>query len=292
MKRTLSSLPFVIIFLGISFLLYPTISNRINERTQSIAIAGYEASTRSLETGQRQKLWEDAVRYNEKLIGQYGRFTPSKEELQTYNALLDISQTGIMGSIKIPKIHVDFPIYHGIEESTLQVAVGHLPGSSLPVGGPGTHCVLSGHSGLPSARLLTDLDQLEPGDQFAITVLNETLLYEVDQIVTVLPNDLHALEIEPEKDFCTLLTCTPYGVNTHRLLVRGHRIPENDAAEALLRENTAQHGFPWFPGVLLLGGIALLLAVMVSLHKRRAHKTPDADHTDRRGANKKGKKKR
>jgi sortase A len=152
----------------------------------------------------------------------------SEEEEEEYNSQLDISGTGIMAYIEIPKINCSLPIYHGTDEATLQIAIGHIPGSSLPVGGESTHCVISGHRGLPSAKLFTNLDQMEVGDTFMIHVLNETLTYEVDQILTVLPNELQELQIQEGEDLCTLVTCTPYGVNTHRLLVRGHRIPNEE----------------------------------------------------------------
>ena len=272
MKRISAVLPFAIVLLGVSFLLYPTISNLVNERTQSMAVAEYEESTRELDSIQKQKLWNDANRYNAELAKNQDRFTLSEEDTRKYNLLLDVSQTGIMGSIQIPKLHVNLPIYHGTEDGTLQVAVGHLPGSSLPVGGPNTHCVLSGHSGLLSARLFTDLDQLEVKDRFMITVLNETMIYEVDQIVTVLPQNLEYLEIEPGKDLCTLLTCTPYGVNTHRLLVRGHRITSKLSAEDLLSESKDQPYGSLFPGILLLCGSAFILAIIIWIHKQRACK--------------------
>ena len=272
MKRIPLALSLAIVFLGVSFLLYPTISNFVNERTQSIAIAEYEQATHNLEANQRQKLLDDALSYNAELVEKYSRFTLSEEDMQKYNLVLDISQTGIMGYIKIPKLHVDLPIYHGIEEGTLQVAVGHVPGSSFPVGGPSTHCVLSGHSGLPSAYLFTDLDQLSLKDRFEITVLDETLIYEVDQIVTVLPQELNYLEIEDGKDLCTLVTCTPYGVNTHRLLVRGHRIYESDLTESTLIDNSNQNTFTLFPGILLLGGSAFLLVFIIYIHRKKVTK--------------------
>jgi sortase A len=146
------------------------------------------------------------------------------QEKEEYNSLLDVSGTGIMAYIEIPRINVVLPVYHGTNEDVLQTAVGHLEGTSLPVGGAGTHCVLSGHRGLPSARLFTDLDKLTSGDTFVLNVLDEVLTYEVDQIRIVLPSDLSELVIEDGKDYCTLVTCTPYGINTHRLLVRGKRI--------------------------------------------------------------------
>ena len=172
-----------------------------------------------------EKMWQEAEAYNQKLSYQPNRWNLTEEEEEEYNRILDVGGTGIMGYIEIPEIKVSLPIYHGTDEGVLQIAVGHIPGSSLPVGGIGTHSVVSGHRGLPSAKLFTNLDELDEGDVFMIRVLDETLTYEVDKISIVEPDDLTGLEIDPELDLCTLVTCTPYGVNSHRLLVRGHRIP-------------------------------------------------------------------
>ncbi|MGX8680940.1 MAG: class C sortase, partial [bacterium] len=150
----------------------------------------------------------------------------TKKDLKRYDQLLNVDQNGLMGYITIPKIGVNLPIYHGTGEAVLQRAIGHIEGSSLPVGGQGSHCIVSGHRGLPSAKLFTHLDELELADQFILHVLDETYYYEVDDIQVIEPTDLEALEIDPEKDYCTLVTCTPYGINTHRLLVRGHRIED------------------------------------------------------------------
>jgi sortase A len=175
-----------------------------------------------------------AEKYNETLLGRDDtRYTMTEEEEEEYNSLLDISGTGIIGYVEIDKINVELPIYHGIEDTVLQIATGHLPGTSLPVGGKGTHSVICGHRGLPSASLFTNLDQLEEGDTFVVHVLNETLTYEVDQVLIVEPEDTTPLEIEPDKDLCTLLTCTPYGINTQRLLVRGHRVANAASTEDL-----------------------------------------------------------
>lgn len=164
-----------------------------------------------------------AQEYNEYLQTCVGRFTPSEDESEWYRSLLNVTSDGIMAYIKIPKIDINLPIYHSVDSAVLQVAIGHLEGSSLPVGGEGVHTVLSGHRGLTSAKLFTHLDELEIGDAFSITVLGETLNYTIDNIDTVLPEEMDGLAIEEDKDYCTLVTCTPYGVNTHRLLVRGVR---------------------------------------------------------------------
>ena len=166
----------------------------------------------------------DAEAYNAELAKIGAQWIMTDEQMAEYNRQLAVTDSGIMGYIDIPKIRVTLPIYHGTDETILQIAIGHIAGTSLPVGGASTHCVVSGHRGLPSARLFTDIDKLVEGDTFTMTVLNRTVTYEVDQIRIVEPTDLSNLQIEEGKDYCTLVTCTPYGINTHRLLVRGHRV--------------------------------------------------------------------
>lgn len=225
MKKKLSNLILVLIFLtGVSLLVYPTFSDWWNSMHQSRAIAAYVDQVNTLDDAQYETMLEQADAYNQTLIGKEDRYNLSDSELETYNSLLDVTGTGIMGYVVIPKINVRLPIYHGTDPAVLEIAIGHIAGSSLPVGGESTHCVLSGHRGLPSAKLFTDIDQLKEGDQFMLEVLGDTLTYEVDQIKVVLPDELEDIEIEEGKDLCTLVTCTPYGVNTHRLLVRGHRV--------------------------------------------------------------------
>lgn len=223
-KKNISTIILVLIFfVGLSLLLYPIISDYWNSFHQSRAIATYAEEVAELDDEDYEKMWQEAEAYNQKLSNQPNRWNLTEEE-EEYNRVLDIGGTGIMGYIEIPEIKVSLPIYHGTDEGVLQIAVGHIPGSSLPVGGIGTHSVVSGHRGLPSARLFTNLDELNEGDVFMIRVLDETLTYEVDKISIVEPDDLTGLGIDPELDLCTLVTCTPYGVNSHRLLVRGHRI--------------------------------------------------------------------
>ncbi len=225
MKKKFSNLILVLIFLtGVSLLVYPTFSDWWNSLHQSRAIAAYVDQVNTLDDAQYETMLEQADAYNQTLIGKEDRYNLSDSELETYNSLLDVTGTGIMGYVVIPKINVRLPIYHGTDPAVLEIAIGHIAGSSLPVGGESTHCVLSGHRGLPSAKLFTDIDQLKEGDQFMLEVLGDTLTYEVDQIKVVLPDELEDIEIEEGKDLCTLVTCTPYGVNTHRLLVRGHRV--------------------------------------------------------------------
>ena len=210
---------------GLSLLLYPTVSDYWNSLHQSRAIAGYTERVAQMDTVDYEVMWSAAEEYNRRLLEDTGnRYRMSDEEQEAYDSLLDVTETGIMGYVEIPKLKTSLPIYHGTDDAVLQIAVGHLAGSSLPVGGAGSHCVLTGHRGLPSAKLFTNLDEMEEGDTFSLHVLDQTLTYEVDQIRIVKPEELEDLAIEPDKDYCTLVTCTPYGINSHRLLVRGHRI--------------------------------------------------------------------
>lgn len=234
MKRTLINLSLILVFLiGLSLLLYPSVSDWWNSFHQSRAIAGYSETIANLNNVAYEAMWQSAEEHNDALARRGIRWTLSDEELEAYNSELDPGGTGIMGYIEIPDINCSLPIYHGTDASVLQIAIGHLEGTSLPVGGESTHCALSGHRGLPSAKLFTNLDQLELGDIFMLRVLDETLTYEVDQILIVLPNELDAIEIVEGEDLCTLITCTPYGVNSHRLLVRGHRVENQEAAKTV-----------------------------------------------------------
>lgn len=223
MKKDRKGLILVVIFIiGLSVMLYPTVSNYWNSRTQSRAVAAYHETVEGMDREEQEQVLEAAEEYNVQLRGLRMPFV-NYDQVDGYGELLDISGTGIMGYVTIPKIHVELPIYHGTEDSVLQVAAGHLQGSSLPTGGAGTHCVISAHRGLPSAKLFTNLDELEEGDTFTITVLDRRMTYQVDQIRIVEPQEIGELQIDPEQDYVTLMTCTPYGINTHRLLVRGVR---------------------------------------------------------------------
>ena len=234
MKKHLSTILLVLALLvGAALLLYPTASDYWNSLHQSRAIATYAEEVANLTTADYEKLWLAAVEYNKRMGAAGNPFVLSEEQRADYFSQLDLSGNGIMGYIEIPKIQVAMPIYHGTDESVLQIAIGHIEGTSLPVGGAGTHCALSGHRGLPSAKLFTHLDQLSEGDVFMLRVLNETLTYEVDQIHIVLPQEVDDLAMVPGRDFCTLVTCTPYGINSHRLLVRGKRIENSEAATAI-----------------------------------------------------------
>lgn len=233
-NRITAILLVAVLLAGLSLLLYPLVSNYWNSIHQSQAIAAYMDDVAELDDGTYDALWEEAQGYNASLLENENRFFPDEEERQQYEQLLSISDDGIIGYIEIPSIDVTLPIYHGTSEEILQVAIGHIEGSSLPVGGLSTHCVISGHRGLPSSRLFTDIDQLSEGDIFTLLVLDEALTYEADQIRIVEPDDISLLEIKEGEDLCTLVTCTPYGVNSHRLLVRGHRV-ENQEAAGILR---------------------------------------------------------
>ncbi len=233
-KGSLSTLFLILIFfVGLSLLLYPTVADYWNSLTQSQAVSEYAEQVANLDNELYDQMLAAAREYNTALTAKENRYRITEEDKAEYEALLNLTGTGIMGYIEVPTIDVALPIYHGVEDSVLQIAIGHVEWSSLPIGGKGTHSVVSGHRGLPSARLFTDLDKLIVGDTFVIRVLDETVTYEVDQILIVLPEEIDALQIDPEKDYCTLVTCTPYGVNTHRLLVRGHRIENAEEAKVI-----------------------------------------------------------
>lgn len=224
MKKNLSNIILVLVFfIGLCVLLYPALSDYWNSKTQSRAIIDYESILANLKPEDYLALYEEADDYNKKI-----KTIPlplvNYDQLEGYRQLLNVDGIGIMGYISIEKIKVELPIYHGTTDAVLNVATGHLEGSSLPVGGLGTHSVLTAHRGLPSAKLFTNLDKLEKGDTFTLTIFDRVLTYEVEQIFIVEPQEIEALNITEGKDYCTLVTCTPYGINTHRLLVRGTRI--------------------------------------------------------------------
>lgn len=271
MRKHLSTIVLTLVLLiGLSLLLYPTVSDYWNSFHQSRAVASYADSAALLDNESYDRLWTEAVQYNQTLLQNASRFLPSEEEVARYNALLDVTGTGIMGYVEIPEIDCTLPVYHGSDEAVLQIAVGHIVGTSLPVGGAGTHCVLSGHRGLPSAKLFTNLDQLVEGDLFMLHVLDETLTYEVDQIRIVLPSQVGDLEIDPDRDYCTLVTCTPYGVNSHRLLVRGHRVENLQAGSAVRVTADAAQVEPMLVASVLAVPLLLLWLLAVLLRARRA----------------------
>ena len=250
-----------IMMAGIGLLAYPSLADYWNSFHQSRAVMTYAEHVADMQTDEYERFLNSAREYNSALAETGIKWGLTDEEKTTYNEELNIDGSGIMGYIKIQKIQVTLPLYHGTDEGVLQTSIGHLEGSSLPVGGEGTHCLLSGHRGLPSARLFTDLDQLREGDTFTMTVLNETLTYEVDHIWIIEPEDLSHLQIEEGRDLCTLITCTPYGINTHRLLVRGHRI-ENADGGAMVTADAIQIR-PIFIAPFLAIPILLLLLIWV-----------------------------
>ncbi len=223
-KSTVSTMILVALLLvGLSVMLYPTVSDWWNSKVQSRAIAAYSEAVDQIDDNTYEEMLEQARAYNRELFALSAPFSDC-EDIPGYDETLDISGTGILGYISIPQIKVELPIYHGTSAEVLNIAAGHLQGSSLPVGGENTHAVISAHRGLPSARLFTDIDQLRDGDTFTITILDEILTYEVEEILTVEPDEIDKLAVIPGEDYVTLMTCTPYGVNTHRLLLRSHRI--------------------------------------------------------------------
>lgn len=234
MKRKITTITICIMFLaGLSLLLYPFISNQWNTYRQKRLISSYdEQVAKKEEAGEidYNKEWSEATAYNEALLpsilpDSFAVAEASEEDDEEYMSSLNLNGDGMMGYVEIPKIDVKVPVYHTTEKEVLEKAAGHLEGSSLPVGGESTHSVISAHRGLPSAKLFTDLDKLEKGDHFLISVLDDTLCYEVDKISVVEPTETDGLAVEEGQDLVTLLTCTPYGVNSQRLLVRGHRVP-------------------------------------------------------------------
>ncbi len=235
MKNKITTLLLFLVFLaGLSLLLYPTVSDYWNSFTQSRAIASYADEVAGMDTDKYAALWDDAIAYNQALPSRSNPYVLTAAQEAEYDDLLNLSGTGIMGYVEIPTIACSLPVYHGTGDSVLQVAAGHIEWSSLPVGGESSHCVISGHRGLPSAKLFSDLDKLVEGDIFILRVLDEVLTYQVDKILIVEPDETENLTITEGMDYCTLVTCTPYGINTHRLLVRGHRI-ENLAESKAIR---------------------------------------------------------
>ncbi len=273
MKKHLSTIFFGIIFLiGLLLVLYPTVSNFLSNREQKKVIREYSNIVNNMDKEEKEAMYNEAVDYNKKIYENGMIDYSNPDAVQGYNDILDVSGTGIMGYISIPKINVELPIYHGTSDGVLQVAVGHLEGSSLPVGGKNTHCVLSGHRGLPSADLFTHLDRLNVHDIFTISVLDKTLVYEIDQIKVVAPGDTQYLQIEDGKDYCTLLTCTPYGINTHRLLVRGVRVADSDDKNNIYVYADAYKIDTKTVTVLMAVPLTLLLLLGMVVHIRRNKK--------------------
>lgn len=270
LKKNFSSIILTLIFLlGLSLLLYPSFSDYWNSLHQSRAIASYAEQVTEIEDNQYEEMLTAASEYNQRLSQRDNRWKLSDEEYVEYESLLNVGGTGILGYIEIPVIEVSLSIYHGVDEAVLQIAVGHIEGTSLPIGGESTHSVLSGHRGLPSAKLFTNLDKLVVGDVFMIRVLDETITYEVDQIRIVEPDDLSALEILEGEDLCTLVTCTPYGINSHRLLIRGHRVANMEEAKTIRVTADAIQIDPVMVAPIVAAPILLVLLFWIMIHYRK-----------------------
>ena len=273
MKKNLINILLILIFLlGLSLLLYPTFSDYWNSFHQSRAIATYTEKVAVIDNTEYERILTEAMEYNQKLPKEKSTLLLSDEQKVVYERLLNVGGDGVMGYIEIPTIDVHLPIYHGTEDAVLQVAIGHIEGSALPVGGKGTHCVVSGHRGLPSAKLFTDLDKMVVGDNFILRVLDETLTYEVDQILIVLPEEIDALQAEEGKDYCTLVTCTPYGINSHRLLVRGHRTDNAEEIREVRVSGDAMIVEPVVVAPILAVPMLLVLFVWLMVAYRKPRK--------------------
>ncbi|MBR3962153.1 MAG: class C sortase [Oscillospiraceae bacterium] len=278
MKGKMTNILLILILIaGLSLLIYPSFSDYWNSFTQSKVIVDYTQQIENLDAEKYDRIISEAVAYNESLIGRRNPYLLSDEQKKEYYELLDITGIGIMGYIEIPAISVTIPIYHGTSDAVLQIAVGHLDWTSLPVGGESTHCVLSGHRGLPSARLFTDLDKLVVGDIFALRILDEVLTYEVDQILIVEPDETDELLIEEGKDHCTLVTCTPYGINTHRILLRGHRVENVEEAKIIKVTSEAAQIEPLIIAPIVAAPILLVLFIMLMMPKKKTNNGGD-DH--------------
>ena len=258
----------LVLLAGLSLLLYPSVSDYWNSLHQTQAIASYAEEVANIDNDLYDEIWAAAQEYNKSLLSRSSQYILSDEQKQDYESQLDVSGLGVMGYIEIPEIDSSLPLYHGTEESVLQVGVGHLEWSSLPVGGESTHSVLSGHRGLPSAKLFTHLNKLAAGDIFILRILDEILTYEVDQIRIVLPDEVDDLKIVEGKDYCTLVTCTPYGINTHRLLVRGHRIDNIEESKAIRVTADAVQIEPLLVAPIVATPILLILLIILLLPKK------------------------
>lgn len=281
-KQNLSTLILVLVFLvGLAVLLYPTVSNWWNSRVQTRAIVDYEAVLSGMDEEEYTEAFAKADAYNAGLDKiEYPLINYA--DVPGYEDALDVTGTGIMGYITISRLNVQLPIYHGTSDAVLNTAVGHLEGTSLPVGGESTHCVLIAHRGLPSARLFTDLDKLAEGDTFELKVLNRTLTYQVDQIRIVEPEEIGELAIQKGEDYCTLVTCTPYGINTHRLLVRGHRIANADKTGNTITNEAYELDSTMLAPVVAAPLLLILLVILLVKYRKpkKARRTPGEDREE------------
>jgi len=270
MKDMISNILLVLVMIiGLSLLLYPTVSDYWNSRVQSYAVKHYQDEVAVMDQEKYNEIWDAAIAYNRSLAARENMYKLEVSNQLTYHNMLNVGGSGIMGYIEIPAINVNLPIYHDTEESILQVAIGHLNWTSLPTGGESTHCVVSGHRGLPSARLFTDLDKMQMGDLFMLNILDEVLTYEVDQIKIVLPHETEDLLIQPGKDLVTLVTCTPYGVNSHRMLVRGHRVENLEQTQVVRVTADAVVVEKLIVAPFLLIPILLIMLIILLIPKRK-----------------------
>lgn len=269
MKKLSTVLLIATFVAGLSLLLYPTVSNYWNTLHASRAVATYVDAVQNMGEDKRREMLQKAIDYNKSLTSDNQRLTISSARRQEYESILDVDGNGMIGYIEIPNINITLPVYHGTNDDVLQIAVGHLDWTSLPVGGTSTHCVLSGHRGLPSAKLFTNLDQVKEGDTFVIRVLDEVLTYEVDQIRIVEPAAVDDLMIENGKDYCTLVTCTPYGVNSHRLLVRGHRVENESESIRVTSEAIQIEPLIVAPAIAIPTLIIIFVLLIASSNKKK-----------------------
>ena len=279
MKKNKSTIILILVFfVGLSVMLYPTISDYVNQLHQTRAVANYAADVDKLSDADYTAYFEAADAFNAQIAADPDAlYFPDR--FPSYESTLDVTGTGIMGYITIEKISVELPIYHGTSDAVLQVAAGHLEGTSLPVGGASTHAVISAHRGLPSAKLFTNLDQLEVGDTFTITVLDRTLTYEVDNISIVLPTETDSLKVSEGKDYITLMTCTPYGINTHRLIVQAKRVADNGEDDAPTQPVQAvihytARSFRRAYTLYIGAAVLILLVVVLILRRRKKRHSP------------------
>ncbi len=278
-QRIMTCFVILILIAGLSLLLYPSISNYINKVRHRRAVFDYTSEVETLSNEQYRQILEAAKAYNAALAENPVSFMRmSDQQRLDYESQLDITGTGIMGYITIEKVDISLPIYHGTSEAVLKEGVGHIGGSSLPVGGESAHCLLSGHRGLPSAMLFTNIDKLDRGDTFALHVLEETFVYEVDDIRVVEPQDVSALRIYPGKDYCTLITCTPYGINSHRLIVRGVRKPISPMDERMeLQSGAKRVNILLVIAAVEVPVLVITLLVMAVSRRRRLSKTTNSE---------------
>ncbi|MDO4803266.1 MAG: class C sortase [Lachnospiraceae bacterium] len=267
-SKIITIILFAIMLVGAGLMLYPSAANWWNSLTQTGYVASYMSEVASMDKSEYEKILNEAIEYNKKLSETGLNFDMTEEEMEEYNRVLNVSGSGVMGYIDIPKINETLPVYHNTEDTILRIAVGHIVGTSLPVGGESSHCVVSGHRGLPTAKLFTDIVKLVEGDTWTLNVLDQVLTYEVDQIRVVEPSNMKYIQIEKGKDYCTLVTCTPYGINSHRILIRGHRIPNVQAnlrvtADAMIIDKIYVAPFVAAPILIIL-----LIMMLVTTRKK------------------------